>query len=104
MKLLVSKIDNSIVFVSNVADSVDNGIDVGGLIFPSQGVNVFDVESIPEGVTTQKFCYTVADGFTFNPEYNTPENDEVEQLKQDRDNLLLAVADLYEQLIALGGK
>jgi hypothetical protein len=83
-KLIVSKSDSVIVFISNVADIAENGIDVGGLIFPSQSVDVFEVDSIPDGVTVQTHCYTEVDGFVVNPGYNAPKNEMAEQIDELR--------------------
>jgi hypothetical protein len=90
-KLIVSKSDGSLVYVSNMADVVENGIDVGGLVFPSQSVDVFEVDVVPDGVTVQTHCYTVADGFFANPGYNVAKNPEIDALKEQNAQIILTL-------------
>ena len=42
------------------------------LSFVNDSVDVFDVESVPEGIEPTKYCYTPEKGFYENPNYIEP--------------------------------
>lgn len=59
---------------------------------------IYEVEEIPEGVETEKYCYTVEKGFYENEnfvEYKTPEQ-QIEELNQQVTDLQLALAEIVE--------
>lgn len=79
--------DNKIVVaIGQVAEMTENGVQVdGGTIYGSHlNLTVSNVESIPQGVSPQKYCYASESGFTLNPDYveiKTPQQ-EIAELKE----------------------
>lgn len=119
MKVITRKEDNVISAISNTAE--DTGEPTRNIILdnsaiayaPNEKPNIYDVEEIPEGVEVEKYCYTEADGFTLNPNYQPPEPSTDERLdvletdsvqdETDINALEDAVLDILEQLADLQG-
>lgn len=71
-KLLVND-NNILIYVSDVCETVENGFFVGNnTVFNPAGLHVEEVDTVPDGVIPQKYCYTAADGFVENPNYVDP--------------------------------
>ena len=45
----------------------------------NDSVDVFDVESVPEGIEPTKYCYTPEKRFYENPNYTEPDESDTEQ-------------------------
>lgn len=43
------------------------------LAYPSDMVDVYEVETIPEGIVSEQYCYTAEEGFFENPNYREPD-------------------------------
>lgn len=92
-KVLVNKGDNSVIHVSNIAIEVENGIDVGGIVFGAVDViDVFDVEdsAIPINAVG-KYCYSPSEGFTNNPNWSPPVDETVAELQAQNAQIILAL-------------
>ena len=64
--------DNRILAIGNQFDYLDNGyprIIETNTAYPIDLVNVYEVESIPQYVETEKYCYDLENGFYENPNY-----------------------------------
>ena len=78
MFLITIKEDNSnrIRMMGKRLDYMANGyprlIDEN-VAFPTEMVDVHEVESVPDEVIPEKYCYTEADGFYLNPNYVEPD-------------------------------
>ena len=68
MKILLDG-NNVVIHISENAQLVENGIDVGGLVYGDKTLQIIEVESVPEAVLPQKYCYTVGSGFYLNSGY-----------------------------------
>lgn len=78
MYIIVRKEDNVILGLGKTLDYLDNGyprLVEEDVAFVSDAVNVFEVDSIPEGVEPVKYCYTKAEGFYINPNWKEPNPD-----------------------------
>lgn len=101
MYLITGKKDKRITDISTTIGYETNGniiLDNSTQIACFKEVDVHEVEEIPEGVVTEKYCYTEADGFYVNPNYVEPvdPNAEMEELKEQVTNLQLAMLELIE--------
>lgn len=99
MFLIISKKDKRITDISTTIGHETNGniiLDNGTQIGCFREVDVHEVAEIPEGVCTEKYCYTEADGFYVNPNYIEPvdKKAEMEQLKEQITELQLAMVEL----------
>lgn len=75
MFLITSKKDKRITDISTTIGYETNGniiLDNGTQIGCFREVDVHEVEEIPAGIVTEKYCYTEADGFYVNPNYVEP--------------------------------
>lgn len=99
MKVVVYN-DNSIAAIREEISYQSNGnviTDRGQAIAEILVKGVYDVEEIPEGVTENKYCYTLEEGFYINENYKEP-IDETTEISE----IQLAIAELYEMIE--GGK
>lgn len=94
---------NEIIAISNTCERIEEyrniKLDDHNIAYaPDETINIYEVDTVDEGVTEQKYCYTEADGFYVNPNYVEPvdENAEMEALKEQVTNLQLALAELVE--------
>lgn len=70
--IITSKQDKRITDISETIGYETNGniiLDNGTQIACFREVEVHEVESIPEGVCAEKYCYTEEDGFYLNEDY-----------------------------------
>ena len=78
MFIITVKEDNSnrIMMMGEHLDYMSNGyprlIDEN-VAFPTEMVDVHEVESVPSEVMPEKYCYTESDGFYINPDYIEPD-------------------------------
>lgn len=72
MKIIVRKYDKVVVFIGEKAEIVENGIDVGGLVYGGENIyDIFDLTTLPNEVKAQK--YKFKDGvFVINDGYQAP--------------------------------
>ena len=78
MYIISNKIDNEILGLGKTLDYLDNGyprLVEEDVAFVLDAVNVFEADSIPEGVEPVKYCYTEAEGFYINPNWKEPNPD-----------------------------
>jgi hypothetical protein len=73
VKVLVDKLTKVVLDIREQANIVENGIDVGGLIYAQVNqITIYDVDTIPSGVQPQQYLYDPTNGFTPNPNYVKP--------------------------------
>ena len=94
--------ENAIMFISETIARQEGTdyylVNNDSVAIPPQFIKgVFEVEEIPEGVESEKYCYTEADGFYKNPNYVEPPASTEELIAE----LQVAVAELGE--IIAGG-
>ncbi|SEN19598.1 hypothetical protein [Paenibacillus sp. OV219] len=92
-KILVSKGDNAVLYISNIAEMVENGINVGGMIFGAvESIDVFDVDQslIPENCIG-KYSYNPTDGFTVNLNWQPSATEAVTDLQNQQAQIILAL-------------
>ncbi len=89
-------ISETIGYETNGNIILDNGTQIGCF----REVEVHEVDTIPNEVCTEKYCYTEADGFYENPNYVEPidPNAEMEALKQQVSTLQAVNEDLNNQI------
>lgn len=102
MYILTNK-RNEIIAISNICERIEEyrniKLDDHNIAYtPDQTINIYEVDTIDEGVTEQKYCYTEAEGFYINESYVEPvdEQTEIEALKEQITDLQLALAELVE--------
>lgn len=81
MKILVDS-NSIVVYISNIANIVSNGIEVDDAVIADKTLQIIDVSSVPNGVKPQAYCYNVTNGFYENKNYVTP-LDPIEKLRTD---------------------
>lgn len=102
MKYIITDNKDVVIHISDTIGYQENGnvlVDNDTLAIAKPLVKeVYEVDTVDEGVCEQKYCYTEADGFYVNPNYVEPvdSNAEMEQLKEQVTNLQLALAELVE--------
>lgn len=101
MNILTRKEDDVVVYIAKTTETVSNGIMVdNSMVFGNSDLyNVFENETVPEGVNVQEYKYTSVGGFVKNlgyVPYISPE-EKVMQLETDLINTKLAMAELVEQ-------
>ena len=97
MKLIIRVRTKEIVDISEIANVVENGIDVGDLIYAEPGLIVIDVEQVPTGVRSHTHKYI--DGqFVKNIDF-------IEQLREEGRQQILSttVVNLENQLLLIEG-
>lgn len=103
MYIITNKEDNRIFEIARAVDYLSNGyprIIEKNLAFPTEMINVFEVEEVPKNVEREKYCYTEEQGFYENVNYKEPVREIPNaELQEQITNLELAIAELYE-----GGK
>lgn len=75
MFVIVEKNKNIIMNMGNKLDYMDNGyprLIEENIAFPTEMVNVLEIETIPEEVVPARYCYTAEDGFYANPDWKEP--------------------------------
>lgn len=81
MKVITSTESAEVITIGTLKEYWDNGYpiitDMNGIdcAYPTGLTVMHDVGSIPEEVAPFKYCYTEADGFYKNPNYEEPNND-----------------------------
>lgn len=91
MFVITSKESNIVINYGNQLDYMSNGyprLVVENIAFPTHMVNVYEVDSMPETIEPEKYCYTPGDGFYENPQHLEPvgygiDDELVEQIKND---------------------
>jgi hypothetical protein len=105
MKVLVDKHTKAVVYIGKTAEMVENGIDVGGMVFGmAEQLDIFDVENVPENVRSNEYLYTESEGFVKNPNFELPvpgPTDEIQQLKQQLAEANQKLADQSTQMEAM---
>lgn len=100
MYIITNKEDNRIFEIGEQLDYMSNGyprIIEKNIAFPTEMVNVHEVEEIPENVEREKYCYTEEQGFYENENYVEPIREVSNaELQEQITNLELALAELYE--------
>lgn len=92
MFIITGKEDKMILNTGEALDYMSNGyprLTDKNIAFPDSSVDIHEVESIPDGVTEGKYCYTKEDGFYLNPEWVEP----------DMTNIYGIPDDIYHQII-----
>lgn len=104
MKYIVTRKENVIIFISDTKEYDENGYLLlfnGALAVPLDQANgVYEIETIPDNVKPEKWCYTKESGFYKNEnyvEYLTPEQ-EIEKLKEQVTELQLALVEMFETM------
>lgn len=75
MYIITSKKDNALLHYGTELDHMDNGyprLKNENVAFPTEMVNVHEVDTIPEEVKAGKYCYTPEQGFYLNPYWKEP--------------------------------
>lgn len=92
---------NEIIAISNICERIEEyrniKLDDHNIAYaPDEIINIYEVQSVDEGVCEQKYCYTEAEGFYVNPNYVEPvdPNAEMEALKEQITELQLAMVEL----------
>lgn len=76
MYIICLKDNEMILAIGNDAITLPNGYPMlkdSNTSFPTEMVDVYEVESVPSEVTPEKYCYTEAEGFYINPDYVEPD-------------------------------
>ena len=82
MVIITVKEDNRILNIGKELDYMDNGyprIVEKNIAFPTEMVNVYELEEIPENIEPEKYCYTTEKGFYENESYEEPIQEETEK-------------------------
>jgi len=83
MKVLIDKNTNVIIDIKEKAEMVDNGLDVGDVVYGCYDIiTVYEVESVPENVKPQKYKY-IDGNFIVNSDYKEFVTFESQQIKID---------------------
>lgn len=92
---------NEIIAISEICERIEEyrniKLDDHNIAYaPDEIINVYEVDTVDEGMCEQKYCYTEADGFYVNESYVEPvdEKAEMEQLKEQVTELQLAMVEL----------
>jgi len=103
MKYIITDKNNVIIHISETIGYQENGnvlVENNTLAIAKPLVKeVFEVESIVEGITENKYCYTEEEGFYANENYKEPEPTEtqkIQELQEQVTNLQLALAEIVE--------
>lgn len=103
MKYVITDKNNIIIDISDTIGYQENGnvlVDNETLAIAKPLVKeVFEVESINEVITENKYCYTEEKGFYLNENYKEPEPTEtqkIEDMQGQITNLQLALAEIVE--------
>ena len=76
MFIITEKLQNIILMFGEQLDYLSNGyprlIDKN-IAFPTESVNVFEVDNIADNICPHKYCYTTEKGFFENLNYVSPE-------------------------------
>lgn len=91
MYVITSKTDNAVLGMGETIDYMSNGyprLVNENVAFVTEQVNVNEVESVPEEVVADKYCYTTEKGFYLNPDWKEPNkygisNELLEQIQAD---------------------
>lgn len=87
MNILTRKEDDVVVYIATMTETVINGIlvDKDVVFGNSAQYNVFENVTVPDGVKTQEYKYTLGSGFIKNGDYvpYIPIEKKVEQLEAD---------------------
>lgn len=88
--------NNEIIAISEVCERIEEyrniRLDDHNIAYaPDETINIYEVDTVAEGVTEQKYCYTEADGFYLNKKYREPEPSLAERmtLAEDAINSIL---------------
>lgn len=79
MFIITEKETGKIIMMGSQLDYMSNGyprLVEENVAFPTDIVNVHEVESIPDGVEEGKYCYTPEYRFYENPDYQEPDSKE----------------------------
>lgn len=102
MYILTNK-KNEIIAISNICERIEEyrniKLDDHNIAYaPDETINIYEVQSVDEGICESRYCYTEADGFYVNPNYVEPvdPNAEMEELKEQVTNLQLAMLEMIE--------
>ena len=104
MYILTNK-DNVIIHISETIGYEENGnilVDGGSLaiaVAPNETINVYEVETVDEGITSEKYCYTEEKGFYKNEGYQEPEpsdTQKIRDLQEQITDLQIALTEMYE--------
>lgn len=101
MYVITNKKDNRIFEIGSELEYQNNGypfLKDKRISFPDYAVNVYEVETVPEEIIEEKYCYTEEKGFYKNPSYVEPINEQY--LQSQITDLQLALAELYESMVS----
>lgn len=76
MYILTNK-KNEIIAISNICERIEEyrniKLDDHNIAYaPDETINIYEVQSVDEGICESKYCYTETDGFYVNPNYVEP--------------------------------
>lgn len=104
MYILTNK-DNTIIHISETIRYEENGnilVDGGSLaiaVAPNEQINVYEVETVDEGIAENQYCYTEEKGFYKNENYKEPEptdTQKIRDLQEQITDLQIALTEMYE--------
>ena len=95
MYIITESISNIIVMISDMCEDVGDRYKVSETLYvaKNQYLKVYEVDAVPEEVSTQKYCYTEDDGFYVNPTWAEPV-DEIANLKAQIDTLTECILEM----------
>jgi hypothetical protein len=99
MKVITKTINSRIIHIGDTAEEKPNGIYVGEFVLAdADKLIIYEVETVPDEVVAEKYCYNEEDGFYLNNEYIEPIDYEtrVSNLEEQIEALTL-------QVLTLGG-
>jgi hypothetical protein len=105
MNIVVATNTNVLLYIGGDNAKIDNDnniIDFGDVVYSSIGVSIFNVNSIPNGVIPNEYCYTTTNGFTLNPNYIPVINGIPQTLTVVQDSQKQLITDAYNNALSTG--
>lgn len=99
MYIIVDK-ENAIVDMTRALEYWPNGYPLNvetRTAYPSDMVDVYEVETIPEGIVSEQYCYTPEEGFYPNPNYREPDPFDSPEYAAGYEQALLDLMELEEE-------
>lgn len=89
MYIITDKKKNTIIGIGQEMDYLSNGyprLIAENTAFVTEQFNISEVETVPDEVEKEKYCYTAEKGFYLNPDWVESETDDIDTVLTELEN------------------